>query len=355
MIRKYFSFALSVTLILSSGYQAFSQDESYTIDNESLYSNEAMVRNASKAFNIKNYQKASFLYSRLSKKFPKNEEYLMKLADIFFITKDYDNAYQKYYLVIKYSKNNLYVNRAEKKIKEIDSLIKNKEEKDLKDKKDIITNKDIIIRKVIELVEDEKDNYLCNEKDPSIFGNHTDESFRRWEKEDLPIKIYIPLPSSEFNISDPEKYVQWTKNSLQRWLDKVPSLIKYIYVDSPDQANVKVIWSNYFKDESWGRAQMPYYDETLKRKLSNINLAIRAKLSDKQVFFSEPEFMQIATHEVGHTLGLAHSYKSYDNNDMMYPSYRSMIPGSEPDITQRDINSLQKLYSLDRKNIYKCK
>lgn len=353
MIKNLSVVALSTFIFISSDYNVFSKEKSITIDNNNLYSDESMMKEAYKAFSTGNYEKASFLYSKLSKKFPNNDDYIISLAHSLFMNKNYKDAYSKYNFLVNNSGNNNYVSQSSTKMSEINNILKN-------NKKSALVNKSVSIQKetenkknIVTIEEDEKDNYLCNKNDPTILNDET-ESFRRWEKEDLPIKVFIPLPPAKFNLDNPEKYIQWIKTSMQRWSSKIPALVKYTYVNSPSKANITVNWNDYFTDDSWGNAQLPHYDSKLKRRVSTINMAVRAKLSDKEVFFSEIEFIQVATHEVGHALGLAHSYKSYGNDDIMYPSYRSMIPGSEPDITQRDINSLVKLYSLKRENHYKC-
>lgn len=346
-MKKYKISFLSTLIILSSiNYQAFSKEKTFTIDNNSLYPEKSMKRDAFDAFESKNYSKAKLLYEKLYKKFPNNEYYLFSLANSMFILKDYKNAYDKYSLLINMSENQEYVIESNKKIKEILKIIKlNKNNP----KATNLTKKNIIIQ------EEPENNYLCNKSDPTIFTDNMNETFRKWEKEDLPLKIYIPKIPTSYQIEDQNKYTEWFKKSIQRWTESIPNFISYIFVDNESNANVIINWSNYFQDESWGLAQMPHIDSEKNKRISNINLAVRAKLSNGEFLFSESEFVQIVTHELGHTFGLAHSYRQQGNDDIMFPTYRSRIPGNEPNITQRDINSLKKLYSLSRNNNYICK
>lgn len=347
-MKKFNVFSMSVLIISSLCLTVNSQEQAITIDNTKLYSEDLMKKNALKALKKNDYKKVIFLYSKLLSKFPHNDFYLIGLADAMYLDKDYTGAYQKYNDIVKNSYNPEYVKQSNSRIKEIDKILK-----ELK-KKPVVKKKTDIEPKLVLFKEDDTDNYLCNPSDPTIFTDENKNTFRRWEKEDFPLKIYIPKVPEDFDVPDSNRYIEWTKHSLQRWVDKLPQLFKYVYVDSPENANVIVNWNNYFKDESWGRAQMPLWNAEKKRRISIVNLAVRAKLSNAEVFFSEAEFLQIATHETGHTMGLAHSYKAFGNDDIMFPAYRSTIPGSEPDITQRDINSLVRLYSLNNENNYKC-
>lgn len=345
-MKKYNLLFLSLLISFSSNYKALSSEKVLTIDNNNLYPENTMKKDANKAFEIKNYSKAKLLYERLYKKSPHNYYYLLRLADSFFMMNDYNNAYNNYIKVIKDSENNDYILHSKKKIKEINDIAKKLKNKIKINKED---------KKTIGISDDENNNYLCNSSDPTIFKDELNNTYRRWEKEDMPLKIYIPKIPEEYQVEDSMRYSDWIKKSIDRWMGKIPSFISYTFVDNIDKANVIVNWSNYFKDNSWGVAQMPHIDTEKNKKISNINLAVRAKLPYGEFFFSEPEFLQIVTHEFGHTLGLAHSYNLPGNNDMMYPKYQSRIPGSEPDITERDINTLKKLYSLDPEINYVCK
>ncbi|MFN8577534.1 MAG: matrixin family metalloprotease [Candidatus Sericytochromatia bacterium] len=346
-MKKYNILLLSSFFIaLSINYTSFSKEKIISINNDNLYPEKTMKRDALDAYESKNYAKAKLLYEKLIKKSPDNYYYHFNLANSLFMNKDYKNAFDKYIYVIKKSDNEEYVIESTKKLKEIIKVLKN----NLKNKKE-----NVIVKNTM-YVNDEADKYyICNESDPTIFTDEEDNTFRRWEKEDLPLKIYISKIPDSYNVENPEKYYEWFKKSIDRWRDKIPNSISYSYVDNESKANIIVNWKNYFNSSVWGEAQLPLIDPNKNKRLSIINLAVRAKLSNGEFPFSEPEFVQIVTHEFGHTLGLAHSYPSAGNDDIMYPQYRTRIPGNEPDITQRDINTIKILYSLDKNINYKCK
>lgn len=343
-VKKYNILILSLLISLSSGYNALSQEKTLTINNSNLYPESTMKKDAYNAYLNKDYSRSKLLYEKLYKKFSNNEYYFLKLSDSLFMLKDYPNAYDNYIKIINNSKNNEYVSQSKKRIKEIGEITK-------KNKNTKVTKQE---RKNIEMEDNHENNYLCNKNDPTIFKDDWKDTFRRWEKEDMPLKIYIPKIPDSYQVENPEKYKEWFKKSIDRWMGKVPSFITYTFVNNVDSANIYVHWANYFKDNSWGLAQMPHIDPDKNKRISNINLAVRAKLSNGEFFFNEAEFIQIVTHEFGHALGLSHSYDHYGNDDMMYPAYRPRIPGSEPDITTRDINTLKKLYSLDKNTDYNC-
>lgn len=65
------------------------------------------------------------------------------------------------------------------------------------------------------------------------------------------------------------------------------------------------------------------------------------------LFIAGINFLYAATHELGHSLGLAHSS---DPNAVMYPTYGEVY-SKDFKLSQDDINGIQKLYG----NIYDFK
>lgn len=218
-------------------------------------------------------------------------------------------------------------------------------------------------RPLVELNSNDTSNYLCNGDQSTIFLDESGSYFRRWEKNELPIKIYISEPDSIFNVKEPREYVDTVKKAFLRWGEKVPNL-KFNFVESKSNANITLKWIEFFTPESghgnaWGLAQLPEYSTKLKKRMSEITFAVKTQpgsgISGTSVFFSQEELLQIATHEVAHSLGLVHSFEIRNNPDIMSTSYRAGYPLYTVDISDRDVASMKKLYSFPENAKVICK
>lgn len=336
---------------MSFSSNVYSKDIS--IDNNSLYSTDSLRIKANQAAGNKEYKKAAFLFQQLVKKLPNDEELRLKLAFVLLMNKDYKAAAGQFEKIKKTSKNSKYINYAKKQLNVIASLEKSK----VKEINPVAEAGEDKI-KLVEIDEPGKDNYLCNKDSSTIFE---DGSFRRWEKEDLPVKVYIPPIPESFAVKDPEKYINIVKYSMQKWSEKAPKFISFKFVANSSEANININWIETFKDEStWGLASMPNYIKAMKKRVSTINLAVKAQagsaaFTNEPVFFSDDELSGLIIHETGHSLGLAHSYKDRNNIDIMAPNYHISFPGVKPEITERDINTLKLLYSFPEGAKCTCK
>ncbi len=365
MNKKPFVIIITVLSLLSvTTNDVYSKNKTLTLDNKNLYSVDSLKKDAKQALKNKDYKRAAFLYGQLVGKLPGNDEMLISYAYSLFMNGDLQEASVQFNKVKDHSTNQKYIEYALASLDEIEKI--NKKESDSKEIKIVVNVAPRAIikkqkeEKFIEIDNNKKEHYLCNESDPTIFEDKLGETFRRWEKSEMPIRVYIPTTPKSYNVEDPAKYISLVKKSMIRWSEKVPA-ISFVYVPTMNIANIIVNWVDYFEDEgTWGLTSLPVYSKKLKRRLSLLNLAIRAQpgtatFTDNAIAFSDEEFVEIATHEVGHALGLAHSYHSRDNEDIMVPSYRSTLPSYRAEITQRDVNSLTKLYSIPADSVCKCK
>ncbi len=192
-------------------------------------------------------------------------------------------------------------------------------------------------------------DYICA-------SGHTQESLQhlRWLPAEFPLTVYIP--PLKFNNANSVLYTSWVKASFAAWTQHLPGL-RFSYVNTPEAASMRIVWHEAFEqeDSAWGKATlpMPYLDpktgET--RHRSTIHLATKAQAGTgfsvtEPIAFSQQEFVAIASHEVGHALGLLHSDS---DGDLMYPAIMRLTADSQWQISPRDVLTLKRIYALPRK------
>lgn len=338
---------LAIAILFSSlSLNSFSKEIVINSTSIKKVHDKSLKSNATMAFKDKDYKSASELFSELLDKEPTNQEYIYKLAYSFYMIQNFSESKQYFQNLADTSNNSFYKSESKKYLTAISKgNIKTKlaSKKSTKNPS-LVTMED----SVIELTDDPDNNYLCNPKESS--------KFMRWEKEDLPLKVYIPKLPEKLKEGASVDYVSASKKAFNRWAEVAPEIITIQYVSSPDKANIFLQWNEYFKDSAWGVSTYPHYDEKLKKRVSTIFLSTKAQpgsalFSVDAVNFGEDEFIKIAIHEFGHTLGLNHSYDQFKNIDIMQPVFNLF----KIDISDRDLNTLKKLYSFSPNAKVICK
>lgn len=193
------------------------------------------------------------------------------------------------------------------------------------------------------------DDYLCS--DPKTRQNYESQ---RWFREDLPLKVYLPYPPDDLKLKKPQDYVLLVQKAFADWQQHAP-VFGFQYVNQLEDANIDIVWREHFpvNEKVWGYASYPHLQRLKNnqvRRRSTINLAVYSQpgtgMTSQKAPFSLAKLQSIATHEVGHSLGLPHSTHP---DDIMKPGRWSLHPEYQFKVTDRDMRTLKRLYLLPRK------
>ncbi|MEK7434868.1 MAG: matrixin family metalloprotease [Cyanobacteriota bacterium] len=348
--KVFFSLLIASTLFLTNNSGVFSQE--ITINSKSIKKTQAKGarERAEKAFKNKEFSDAVGYYKDLIKEEPSNQDFIYRFAISLYETQDYETSKKQLEKLLS-SSNSQYKADAKKYLENIKNGNFAK-----KARAKITIVKQESKGPKAELSNDDG-HYLCNPNDPSIF---TDGSFRRWEEDDMPIKIYIPKVPQKFQGDSKVNYPEVVKQAFKQWPAKA-NFIKLSFVSSEDDANIVIKWLEYFKVEegygsAWGLAHLPEYDKSKGKRFADIKLATKAQpgsalFSTEATNFGDEEIIKLAVHEFGHALGLVHSYGNNDNLDIMAPVFSPF----KREISARDLASLKKLYELPKGATVTCK
>jgi predicted Zn-dependent protease len=308
-----------------------------TINNETLYSPKTLQNKALKAFEKKDFGEAGFLFEKILSK--KEDFFIRKnYGYCLFMLGNYKKASKQFTIILAQSDNSELKSYSKAMLAKIKSptIVKT-------------------LTQIINLMND-KSTYLCNNQEPTISEDGT---FKRWDKSEFPLKVYIPPPSDSLEIPDKQKYIDLVKKSIKKWQEQNPELIAFNFVDIRANAQIIINWFDFYKNVSnWSFSTLPEFYDDLQKKVSYINIAVRtqpgsAKFTDKPVFFTEKELAGLVIHETGHALGLGHSD---GNDDIMNSKFHKLeiSQNSDWDFSTYDLNSLKKLYSFPPNSRIKC-
>ncbi len=152
----------------------------------------------------------------------------------------------------------------------------------------------------------------------------------RWNKNSLPLKVYI-----EDTKTVPEYYREVVMSAYQAWQRASEGLVRFEYVESPQEADMKCYFRANDNKDSIGTHAFSVNGNTITDSTIIFN-----KTDNKGYNHDSKQLFSSALQEVGHSLGL--TGKSPSIYDVMYPIGTKF----NTEITPRDLKTLALLYSV---------
>ena len=150
------------------------------------------------------------------------------------------------------------------------------------------------------------------------------------------IAVYIPQNDNKTELM---------KKAFEDWEKKTKNNLAFRFVKSPEESDIDVTFiekdlTDYCgSPEAMGCAKNYFYNGKMHSKI------FITKRRPKGLLLSNTQVYAVMRHEIGHTLGLAHSKKF---NDIMFASTNLGI-AIRQDISDNDISAVYSLYGIIRK------
>ena len=152
----------------------------------------------------------------------------------------------------------------------------------------------------------------------------------RWNKNSMPLQLYI-----EDSSSVPTYYREVVMSAYQAWQRASEGLVRFEFVESPSEADMKCYFKNNDNKNSIGVHAFSVNGNAITD--SNI---IFNKTDNKGYSHDSKQLFSSALQEIGHSLGLTGASPSI--YDVMYPIGTKF----NTEITPRDLKTLALLYSV---------
>jgi len=152
----------------------------------------------------------------------------------------------------------------------------------------------------------------------------------RWNKNSLPLKVYI-----QDSTDVPTYYREVVMSAYQAWQRASEGLVRFEFVESPSEANMKC----YFKHNDNKNSIGVHAFSVNGNKITDSNIIFN-KVDYKGHSHDSKQLFSSALQEIGHSLGLTGSSPSI--YDVMYPIGTKF----NTEITPRDLKTLALLYSV---------
>lgn len=159
-----------------------------------------------------------------------------------------------------------------------------------------------------------------------------------WSRRQMPLHVHLPVPPAGF-YADPEAVHEVVRDGVTDWADVVePGLPSFVFVDSPGDADIPIVWALEPPDPTWYVAHCVYSQTVFSKQFAVDRILVTARWRGR-----EPSLDLIyatVLHEMGHALGLAGH--SPDPADLMG---RSLGTDRRPELSARDRATLRALYA----------
>lgn len=152
----------------------------------------------------------------------------------------------------------------------------------------------------------------------------------RWNKSSLPLQVYI-----EDTPGVPEYYREVVMSAYQAWQRASEGLVRFEFVESPNEADMKC----YFKAND-NKESIGIHAFTVNGNIITDSIIIFNRVDAKGYSHDSKQLFSSALQEIGHSLGL--TGKSPSIYDVMYPIGTKF----NTEITPRDLKTLALLYSV---------
>lgn len=152
----------------------------------------------------------------------------------------------------------------------------------------------------------------------------------RWNKTSMPLNVYI-----EDSNDVPEYYREVVINAYQAWQRASEGLVRFNFVETPEEANMKCYFRTNDNKSSIGVHAFSVNGNVIKDSVIVFN-----KVDYKGHSHDSKQLFSSALQEIGHSLGLTGNSQSI--YDVMYPIGTKF----NTEITPRDLKTLALLYSV---------
>lgn len=181
---------------------------------------------------------------------------------------------------------------------------------------------------------------LSSRPSDNYYAYITSEGKTRWQKERLPLKIYIADGAGVNGFRN--SYEKTLRDAFANWSGQTGNLVSFQFVKSRNGADIECIFTNDFSKvgspAEGGEAQMIYNKDGMK----HCTLVLLTVHATNTLNPTDNEIWVVSLHEIGHTLGLMGHSPNPD--DIMFCT----VPDTElrrPDLSQRDLATLKQLYA----------